>query len=65
MENDHKSTKSKSRYRQWYQTFSTAKNTLDGMESMRAIQKGQLKYAPKGDVCAQNKIINDLFKFAA
>jgi IS6 family transposase len=31
MENDHKSTKSKSRYRQWYQSFNTARNTLDGM----------------------------------
>lgn len=37
MENDHKFTKSKSRYRQWYQSFSTARNTLDGMESMRMI----------------------------
>ena len=40
MENDHKSTKSKSRYRQWYQSFSTARNTLDGIETMRMIQKG-------------------------
>ena len=40
MENNHKSTKSKSRYPQWYQSFSTARNTLDGMETMRMIQKG-------------------------
>ena len=37
MENDHKFTKSKSRYRQWYQSFSTAGNALDGMETMRMV----------------------------
>ena len=35
MENDHKSTKSKSRYRGCYQSFSTARNTLDGMEAIQ------------------------------
>lgn len=44
MENDQKFTKSKSCYRQWYQSFLTAKNTLDGMESMRIIQKGQIRF---------------------
>lgn len=44
MENNHKNTKSKSRYRQWYQTFTTARNTLDGIETIRMIQKGQVRY---------------------
>jgi len=35
------------------------------METMRLIQKGQLKYAAKGDVRAQNDIINKLFNLAA
>ena len=52
IENDHKSTKFKSRYRQWYKSFDTAKNTIDAVETMRMIQKGQLRYAGK-DVCAQ------------
>ena len=65
MENDHKSTKSKSRYRQWYQSFNTAKKSISGMETMRMIQKGQVKYAPKGDVHAQNKFINKQFGLAA
>ena len=38
MGNDHKFTKSKSRYRQWYQSLSAARNTLDGMEAMLMIQ---------------------------
>ena len=64
IENDHKSTKFKSRYRQWYQNFDTAKNTIDAVETMRMIQKGQLRYASK-DVCAQNKLINKIFGLAA
>ena len=64
MENDHKSTKSKSRYRQWYQSFQTAKNTLDGMEALRMIQKGQVRYVDK-DVIKQNQFVRNLFGIAA
>lgn len=64
MENDHKFTKSKSRYRQWYQSFETAKQAIAGMETMRMIQKGQLRYIAKGDVLAQNNFINKLFNIA-
>ena len=40
---------------------------ITGMETMRLIQKGQLKYAAKGegDVRAQNEMINKLFNIAA
>lgn len=31
IENDHKPTKRKSRYRQWSQSFDTASRTIDGM----------------------------------
>jgi transposase-like protein len=65
MENDHKSTKSKSRYRQWFQSFETAKPTISTVETMRMIQKGQLRYAAKGDVRAQNELVNNLFGLAA
>jgi IS6 family transposase len=64
MENDHKCTKSKSRYRQWYQSFSTARNTLDGMESLRALQKGQVRNVGK-DVAKQNRFVSSLFGMAA
>ena len=65
IENDHKSTKRKSRYRQWYQSFDTASKTVDGMEAMRMLQKGQIKFIAKGSVCAQNNFINGLFGVAA
>ncbi len=64
MENDHKSTKSKSRYRQWYQSFSSARNTLDGMEAMRMIQKGQVGFVGK-NIVKQNKFVRSLFGIAA
>lgn len=64
VENDHKSIKFKSRYRQWYQSFGTAKAAIDAAETMRMVQKGQLRYAGK-DVCAQNKLINKIFGLAA
>ncbi len=64
VENDHKSTKSKSRYRQWYQSFYTARNTLDGMETMHMIQKGQVRNVGK-NVVKQNQFIRSLFGIAA
>ena len=64
VENDHKSTKFKSRYRQWYQSFETASCAIDGIETMRMIQKGQLRCASQ-DICAQNKLINKVFGIAA
>jgi len=64
IENDHKFTKSKSRYRQWYQSFSTARNTLDGIETMRMIQKGQVHHAGK-NVVKQNSFVRSLFGLAA
>jgi transposase-like protein len=64
MENDHKFTKSKSRYRQWYQSFSTARNTLNGIETMRMIQKGQIRNIGK-DVVKQNQFVRSLFGIAA
>ncbi len=54
-----------SRNRQWYKTFDSAKKTIAGIEAMRMIQKGQLKYIGKGDLRAQNNFINKLFNIAA
>jgi len=64
VENDHKFTKSKLRYRQWYQSFNTARNTLAGMETLRMIQKGQVRYIGK-DVIKQNQFVRNLFGLAA
>ena len=58
------SIKFKSRYRQWYQSFGTATHSIDVIETMRMIQKGQLRYIGK-DICAQNKLINKTFGLVA
>lgn len=65
VENAHKAVKSKWRYRQWCQRFDTASNVIDGMESMRMIQKGQIKKISKGNIRSQNKFLNKLFYLAA
>ncbi len=65
IENDHKAVKRKSRFRQWYQSLSTARPTIDIMEAMRMVQKGQLRYIKKQDICAQNQLIDKLFGLAA
>ncbi|WGZ72881.1 DDE domain-containing protein [Piscirickettsia salmonis EM-90] len=65
LENDHKAVKRKSRFRQWYQSLSTARPTIDIMEAMRMVQKGQLRYIKKQNICAQNQLIDKLFGLAA
>lgn len=42
----------------------TAQCAIDSMEIMRAVHKGQLKICSKGDICAQNKLINKVFGLA-
>lgn len=65
VENDHKFIKCKSRYRQWYQSFITAKHTIDGIETLRIIQKGQVCHIARDNICAQNNFISQLFGLAA
>lgn len=51
-------------FKWWYQSFSTARNTLDGMETMRMIQKGQVRHIGK-NVVKQNQFVCSLFNIAA
>ncbi|QHS30761.1 hypothetical protein GW537_16870 (plasmid) [Piscirickettsia salmonis] len=44
-----------------YQSLSTARSTIDVMEAMRMVQKGQLRYIKKQNICAQtSSLINYL-----
>lgn len=45
---------------EWHQSFSTARNTLDEMETMRMIQKGQAYHVGK-DVVEQNQFVRIIF----
>jgi transposase, IS6 family len=44
--------------------FSTAQRTIEGNEAMHMLRKGQLEGGAKGDVLAQNRVINQLFGVA-
>jgi IS6 family transposase len=45
--------------------FSTAQRTIQGYEAMHRLRKGQLEGVAKGDVLAENRLINQLFGLAA
>jgi IS6 family transposase len=42
-------------------TFSTAQRTIQGHKAMHMLRKGQIEGLAKGDVLAQNQVINQLF----
>jgi transposase-like protein len=48
-----------------FRTFATAQRTIQGYEAMHMLRKGQLEGVAKGDVLAQNRVINQLFGVAA
>jgi IS6 family transposase len=45
--------------------FATAQRTIQGYEAMHMLHKGQFEGVTKGDVLAQNRVINQLFGVAA
>jgi IS6 family transposase len=45
--------------------FYTAQRTIQGYEAMHMLRKGQIEGIAKGDVLAQNRVINQLFGLAA
>jgi transposase, IS6 family len=48
-----------------FRAFATAQRTIQGYEAMHMFHKGQLEGVTKGDVLAQNRVINQLFGLAA
>ena len=64
-EQDHRPTKRRVRQSQWFQSFHTAKWTIDGYESMHMLRKGQVKRLAPEDVRANVQFIESLFGIAA
>jgi hypothetical protein len=50
--------------RGWGLGLPTAQRTIEGNEAMHMLRKGQLEGGAKGDVLAQNRVINQLFGVA-
>jgi transposase, IS6 family len=45
--------------------FATAQQTIQGDEAMHRLRKGQIEGLAKGDIFAQNRVINQLFGLVA
>jgi transposase, IS6 family len=65
IEQDHRFVKRRVNLGLGFATVATAQRTLQGYEAMHMLRKGQLEGMAKGDVLAQNRIINDMFGLAA
>ena len=65
IERDHRFVKKKVRASQCFKTFQTAERTLEGIETMNMMRKGQVKRLDRNDVMGQAKFVLSLFGVAA
>ena len=65
IEQDHRFVKRRVNPGLGFGTFTTAQRTIQGYEAMHMLRKGQLEGMTKGDVLAQNRVINYMFELAA
>ena len=65
IEQDHRFVKKKVRASQCFKRFHTAERTLEGVEAMNMMRKGQVKRLAGSDAMGQAKFIATLFQLAA
>jgi transposase-like protein len=65
IEQDHRFIKKKVRASQCFKRFHTAERTLEGIESMHMMKKGQIKRLDGSDAMGQAKFVLSLFQVAA
>ena len=65
IEQDHRFIKKKMRASQCFKRFHTAERTLEGIESINMIRKGQVKRLSGNDAQGQAKFVASLFQIAA
>ncbi len=65
IEQDHRFIKKKVRASQCFKSFYTAERTLEGIEAMHMMRKGQVKRLSGNDVMGQAKFVLNLFQVAA
>jgi len=65
IEQDHRFVKKRVRAAQCYKSFSTAQRTLDGIEAVNMIRKGQVKRLQGTDAQGQASFVRNLFQVAA
>lgn len=65
IEQDHRFIKKKVRASQCFKSFHTAERTLEGIEAVNMIRKGQVKRLDRNDAMGQAKFVESLFGIAA
>ncbi len=65
IEQDHRFVKKKVRASQCFKSFHTAERTLEGIEAVNMMRKGQVKRLDRNDVTGQAKFVEGLFQLAA
>lgn len=65
IEQDHRFIKKKVRASQCFKSFHTAERTLEGIEAMHMMRKGQVKRLDGRDTMGQAKFVASLFQIAA
>jgi transposase-like protein len=65
IEQDHRFIKKRVRASLGYRSFDTAERTLQGIEAINMIRKGQLKRIGREDALEQAKFVESLFGIAA
>jgi transposase-like protein len=64
IEQDHRFVKKKVRASQCFKSFHTAERTLEGIEAVNMIRKGQIKRLCGNDAISQAKFVASLFQIA-
>ena len=65
IEQDHRFIKKKVRASQCFKSFHTAERTLEGIEAVNMIRKGQIKRLCGRNAMGQAKFVESLFQVAA
>jgi IS6 family transposase len=65
IEQDHRFIKKKVRSSQCFKSFHTAERTLEGVEAMNMLRKGQVKRLDRNDAVGQAQFVLSLFQIAA
>lgn len=61
VEQDHRAIKRRVRAMQGFRAFHSAVRTLQGIETMNMIRKGQVRWLAKGDIAGQVAFVSGLF----
>ena len=65
IEQDHRFIKKRVRSCLGYRSFDTAERTIQGVEAVNMIRKGQVKRLDRNDARGQAKFVESLFRIAA